>query len=144
MPTLTEVKLTTGRVADLISASDGATIEAAMRLYKQIDIVVVEKTAATKTGIRLLHVARTLHPRAKRVLLVETDALADAYSAVHDGTVDVMLFKPFRLDQLREAFGLPALGDGVNSRIDAVVRRIHAHPPLTGGSSASSSPLARR
>jgi hypothetical protein len=131
--TLSTLKLVTGRAVELISAGDLGTIEAAMRLYQQVDAVVCEKTGTKNAAITVLRLAERLQPLASRVLMVDHDAMAGVYDAVHDRTVGSLLFMPIKLDQLRSALGLDAPGavEQAPARAsDPLARRVVAGPGM--------------
>lgn len=145
---LQETRQIAGRAVELISAGDLATIEAALRLYQQVDAVISEKSSARVTPITILRLAERLHPQARRVMLVEHEAMSGVYDAVHDRTISHLLFLPARAEQLREAMGLPDPAPPVEAppKLDPVSRitRLERQPPLTGGSKANSSPSLSR
>lgn len=145
---LQETRTLAGRAVELIAASDFATIEAALRLYQQIDVVMSEKSSARVTPITILRLAEQLHPQAKRVMLVEHEAMAGVYDAVHDRTINHLVFLPVRIEQLREAMGIPEAAPAPEPmpKYEPVSRitRLERQPPLTGGIKASSSPSLSR
>lgn len=105
---LQAVKTLGGRDAEVIAASDSATVEAAIRLYKQVDLVLVERQNKDGPSLRILASARQLLPSAKRVIIASSDAITGVYEAVYDRVIDSLLFAPCREEQLRDALGLPA------------------------------------
>ncbi len=137
---LTEVKLVTSKSASLITAGDRTTAEAALKLYSQVDVIVVEKSTMDNTPIEILATAKSCNPLTRRILIVESDAISSAYQAIHSGVVQEYFVKPVRLDQLRTAMGLPQPQGTSQAELAAILKRVNVHPPLTGGRSASSSP----
>lgn len=100
--TLANLKLIVGKSVELIAAGDLPTLEAAIRLYQHVDAIIAEKSTTRNTAITTLRLAEQNQSGAKRVLLVEHDAMAGVYDAVHDRTVTALLFMPINPEQLRE------------------------------------------
>lgn len=143
--TLNDLKNAVGRSAELITATDLATVEAALRLYQPIDAAVVEKSGERNTPITVLRLTERTHPTARRVALVEHAAIKGVFDAVHDRTIKHLMFLPFSSTELRESIGLdpePTVSAGGDPRgVMPVLRRAaFSQPPLTGGIKASSSP----
>ncbi len=141
--TLNEIKQALGRAAELITASDLATIEAALRLYQSIDAVVVEKSSERNTPITVLRLAEQAHPTARRLALVEHSAIKGVFDAVHDRSITHLMFLPVGPDELRETIGIEADAAAANAAdkaTHATLRRAFAQPAQSGGSTARSSP----
>lgn len=103
---LNAIKLLAGRDAEIIAAGDAATVEAAIRLYKHVDTILVERQHKEGASLRILTSAKSQLPNARRVMLVSTEAVAGVYEAVYERVVDSLIFKPCREDQVRDALGL--------------------------------------
>ncbi len=103
---LNAIKQLAGRDAEIIAAGDAATVEAAIRLYKQVDTILVERQHKDGASLRILTSAKSQLPTARRVMLVSTEAVAGVYEAVYERVVDSLVFKPCREDQVRDALGL--------------------------------------
>jgi DNA-binding NtrC family response regulator len=117
---LQAIKDMTGREAEVIAASDAATVEAAIRLYKQVDIVLAERQNKDGASLRILEAAKEQLPSAKRVMIASSDAIAGVYEAVYNRVIDVLVFTPCREDKIRESLGLAA---SVAKSLEPVVTR---------------------
>ncbi len=118
--TLSDVKMAVGKSVELIAAGDLPTIEAAVRLYQKVDAIIAEKSTTLNTAIATLRLAEQAQAKAKRVLMVEHDAMAGVYDAVHDRTVDALLFLPLKPDQLRDILAAsPAAVEGTQQQQSA-------------------------
>ena len=137
------LKLATGRLAELFALRDRVAIEAVLRLYGKIDAVIAELTHSNSAAIPTLAFARETHPHAKRILLVEGSALQFAYHALHDGTVQSYYIQPTRPEQLAEMLGLPSVAERRAPDNLVIARQLNVQPPLTGGRRANSSPSLR-
>src|SRR5687767_1184909 len=100
--TLLQFKQRTNRSVEMIAASDLATVEAALRVYSQVDTVIAEKSSERNTSISALRLAELVHPGARRVMIVECDAMAGVYTAVREGSVAELVFMPLDEGQVRE------------------------------------------
>lgn len=142
--TLNELKQSLGRSAELITASDIATVEAALRLYQSIDATLVEKSGERNTPITVLRLSEQTHPTARRIALVEHAAIKGVFDAVHDRTITHLMFLPFKPEELRLTIGIEqdlAAAEAEAKATPAALRRAaFDQPPLTGGIKASSSP----
>jgi hypothetical protein len=106
--TLLQFKQQSNRSIEMIAATDLATVEAALRVYSQVDTVIAEKSSERNTSIAALRLAELVHPAARRVLIVECDWMKGVYTAVREGAVAEVLFMPLCVQQMRELLGLEA------------------------------------
>lgn len=103
---LENIKKIIGRDVEMIAAHDRATIEAAIRLYKQVDIILVERQDPKGPSLKVLEEAQNHLPGVKRVMFANPDAIAGVYEAVYKRVVESLVFVPCREDQLREVLGV--------------------------------------
>lgn len=111
---LETVKRITGRDAEIIAANDQATIEAAIRLYKHVDTVLVERQNPKGPSLKVLEEAQHHLCQVKRILLASPDAISGVYEAVYKRVVDSLLFLPCREDQLRDVLGVAPINGTQN------------------------------
>ena len=95
-----------GRQSELIASTDFATAEAALRLYKKIDGVIVEKASLKDTAIKVLSAAQNSHPEVARVMLVHAESVQGVYEAVRARTITHLQFLPLDEDTLFESVGM--------------------------------------
>src|SRR5690349_6258081 len=73
------------RSMEMIAASDLATVEAALRVYSDVDAVIAEKSAALGGAVAALRLAQEIHPSADRLLILENEAMTGISDALHNG-----------------------------------------------------------
>lgn len=127
-PQLQAIKRLSGREAEIIAASDAATVEAAIRLYRQVDVILAERNNTTGASLQILASAKEQLPGVTRVMIASSDAIAGVYEAVYERVIDALLFTPCREDKLREALGLgpspeAVLGEPLTARIRPTAAR---------------------
>lgn len=101
--TLLQIREALGRSVELIIANDVKTFEAALRLYQQVQAVIVEKSPEIRLPELPLTHARTSQPSMPRVLLVDFEAMRDAHTALTSGLVTRLVFTPFSAAELLSA-----------------------------------------
>ncbi len=111
--TLQEIKKLTGKSVELIAASDTATIEAAIRLYSQINVIIAERSGLTSPALALLQFAESNKPNINRVMFAGSCAMTGVYEAMHTGTINALLFCPSTTEQICDALGLQTVATPV-------------------------------
>ncbi len=104
--TLATVKDLIGRQVDLIAAGDASTVEAALRIYKQVDVILAEKSSGKTSSLDIMATATLARPDLKRVMLVDPANMEGVYEALRNRTIDGLLMSPWRPAQLCETLGL--------------------------------------
>lgn len=118
--TLAIIKRLVGRQADLIAAGDAPTVEAALRLYKQVDVLLAEKSCGKTTSLDIMTTATTDRPDVKRIMLVDPACMEGVYEALRNRIIDGLLMCPWKPEQLCETLGLQI--DNTPTACDAVNR----------------------
>jgi response regulator RpfG family c-di-GMP phosphodiesterase len=104
--TLAAIKDLIGRQVDLIAAGDASTVEAALRIYKQVDVVLAEKSSGNTSSLDIMATATLARPDLKRVMLVDPAHMEGVYEALRNRTIDGLLMSPWRPAQLCDTLGL--------------------------------------
>jgi DNA-binding NtrC family response regulator len=86
---------------EVAEASDGAAAVVALRA-RSYDIIVIDKNMPGPSGLDLLPGLRRLCPRARLIMMTAFGDVASYVEAIEKGAIE-FLFKPFRMDELREA-----------------------------------------
>lgn len=122
------IKKITGRDVEMIAARDQATIEAAIRLYKQVDIVLVERENPKDPSLKILQEAQQHLPGVKRVMIANPDAINGVYDAVSKQVIHSLLFMPYRDEQLRDVLGISPID--VQKSLPSVIRSSQDRPKV--------------
>ena len=88
-----------------IETAPGETRAIKLLKAKPFDIALVDFKLKERDGLKIIKKARTLHPRIKTILMTGTLKSEELEKKVKKIKIDKILFKPFTIDQLRDAVG---------------------------------------
>lgn len=71
--------------------------------FADVAVVATEHVLQTSSGVALLETARTMRPRARRVLMTSYHDLASIVGGLHSGAIERLVSKPFSHAELLNA-----------------------------------------
>jgi len=106
--TLAQVRNALSRGVEFVVASDVPTLEAALRLYHQVDGLLVENRPTLGFPERAMKMATDFLPNMPRIGLVDCEATSGVHAAVANGLITRVVLIPFTPLELASAVGVEA------------------------------------
>jgi len=106
--TLAEVRNALARTVEFVVAGDMPTLEAALRLYHQVDGLLVENRPPAGFPERALKMSAERLPEVPRIGLVDCEATSGVHTALASGLITRIVLMPFSSLELASAAGVEA------------------------------------